>query len=365
MLDSFSMVLEKEPNCRQAGDARPEWKGWLSMHRRNQKWILSLLLLAAFLLTAPAAFATETVSSSSETASQTSSVASKEPESSSSVSSQASSHTSSNSNTSKPDSVPSDNTSSSKEELKLTRFWVYDGAGGDDITSYFKLSGYQISGTVPNGITSISIKADSNRATPQIEYLQQGLAEGTNNKYAKIAIAETGGQSVYYYINVYREPAKAESGTSSAHSKPVQSTVDWNIDGVSDASTPSELDSWQATDGSSSDDDISSEDASSEETSSAAVFEGTDEGGRWMMPVAIILIVLGVLGAAFVVCDILYTKGILKQWIIPRTKDAMGEARHGAEPQDSQQLPPDESQSTEEPPKPTDSEDWDEFFRDK
>lgn len=359
------------------------------MRRRNQIRILSLLL-AVFLIAAPAAFAAETDAASSESINISGNVSQPEdpphngdpaesgtssaevPADSSSVgdvvsngspadsSSEAESSSSAEpvgSSSSQGETPPPEGPSSSGTSLQLTKFWIYDSSTGEDLTSYFTMDGYTISGTVPNTVASVTVQAESNGGSCDIKYNQQGLAEGENAKYALITLTGEN-QSAYYYINVTREMAQTESDASSGQTGPTQSVVDWNTDGVSDVTAPSELDSWQPTEDASSGELSAEEDDASSQTSSAAVIEGTEEGGQWMLPVAVILIILGVLGVAFVVCDILYTKGILKKWIIPH--------KNGEEDEASEESA-ESGQNGEEqtPPEPTETEDWDEFFRDK
>ena len=323
------------------------------MHRWKQNGIV-LLLSAVFLFAVPAAFAAEVGSSSVVGSSEAVSAAPSVEESSSEAFSseteasslQASSETSSaESQASSEGPAPS-----SEEPLGLKSFAIFDGAGGDDLTAHFSLNGYHIAGNVPNSVVSVSVQAVANRGSCVVDYHRQGLSEGENPGYATVTVSD-GIQNVYYYISVTR---KASDGASAPSLPPAQSVVDWNTDGVSDVSTPSELDSWQATETSS--EKASSQEEASSQASSAAVVEGSDKGGGWMLPTAIALIFLGVLGIVFVVCDILYTKGILKKWIVPR-KGEKDSAAHTAQNVDSEQAP--------QPPTPTDSEDWDEFFRDK
>lgn len=327
------------------------------MHRWKQKWIV-LLLLAVFLFAAPAAFAAEIGSSSTAVSSETASAASsKEGSSSEMMSSEAGASSSSDpSGVSSAESQASSQTatSSTEEPLGLKSLVIFDGAGGDDLTANFSVNGYRITGTVPNSVASVSVQATANRGSCVVDYHQQGLSEGENPNYATITVSD-GTQNAYYYISVTR---KASNGGSIPSAPSAQSVVDWNADGVSDASTPSELDSWQATDNSS--EEASSQAEASSKTSSTAIIEGSGEGGGWMLPTAVVLILLGVLGIVFVVCDILYTKGILKKWIVPRKGEKNG-ATHAAQKTEPEQT----DASAQQPPVPTDSEDWDEFFRDK
>ena len=319
-----------------------------------------MLLLAVFLFSAPAAFAAETGSlpgdpSSSSEASLADSSETEASSETASVESEAPSSDASSEPSSSEEEPSSQEEASSAEELPaLKSFAVFDGAGGDDLTACFVLNGHQITGTVPNHVTSVSVQPEVNFGSYVVEYRPQALSEGENPNYATIIVSD-GTQNVYYYISVTREA----SGESSASSLvPVQSVVDWNNDGVSDASTPSELDSWQPADDSS--EEASSEEEVSSQASSAAMIEGSREGGGWMLPTAVILILLGVLCIAFVVCDILYTRGILKKWIIPRRSDSSGED-HAAQ----QTGPETADDPAQQPAEPTDSENWDEFFRDK
>ena len=274
-----------------------------------------MLLSAVFLFAVPAAFAAEVGSSEAVSAAPSVEESSSEAFSSETEASslQASSLQASSETSSAESQASSEGPAPSSEEpLGLKSFAIFDGAGGDDLTAHFSLNGYHIAGNVPNSVVSVSVQAVANRGSCVVDYHRQGLSEGENPGYATVTVSD-GIQNVYYYISVTR---KASDGASAPSLPPAQSVVDWNTDGVSDVSTPSELDSWQATETSS--EKASSQEEASSQASSAAVVEGSDKGGGWMLPTAIALIFLGVLGIVFVVCDILYTKGILKKWIVPR-----------------------------------------------
>lgn len=318
------------------------------MHRRNYGWFLPLLLLLSFIIAAPAALAAEGDSSSSDASTSTSSVlSSSSREEQSSSPSKASSEASSETG-----SAEGSSSSFAPMDLALRSFTILEGSGQDDVTSLFRLDGNRITGTVPFEVTSISVKAEATVAAATIEYKfnSEGLSivsVGTNPNCVEIKISYLG-TTVVYYVSVNRRENEFSDSSVQASSQGTssqQSVVDWNSDGISDASAPS---FGEDSSGAAS----SSEESSSGASSKPAVIEGTDEGGHWMLPSAIALIVLGVLGIAFVVCDILYTKGILKKWILPRR----GDAAKAAEKPDAP--------GPDDPP-PTEDENWDDFFKDR
>ena len=111
-------------------------------------------------------------------------------------------------------------------KIEIDAFLVYDGAGGDDIPDVPPQNGSQINGTCP--APPFQFSQVETVAPARAQFNQQGIADGANHKMQPSRQRRQ--TSLYFYINVTREPSKRSPAASSAQSSRAV-TVDWNADG--------------------------------------------------------------------------------------------------------------------------------------
>ena len=260
--------------------------------------------------------------SSSSISSDSSSNASSD--SSSNVSSDSSSDASSDSS-----SNPSSETSS--PEPIPDQFLVMSGE--KDITAYFSKNGSNISGQVPHSISQFTVTLAERGVRDTVTFTMntsdgKPVSNGLQFEFTMALVTISGNHQItdYYIITVVREynMSQLTSSQSPATSQPpvsskvpsselpttsAPSSAEPSSDGLS-----SEISSVQS-DGSSSTPAIiggvSSDEPRSDPPASNIVDRFKDKNHNWLFPVAILLIVLGVGGIAFVIWEILKMRGVI------------------------------------------------------
>ena len=238
---------------------------------------------------------------------------------------------------------------------------LYVEANGEDISDLFTLDGHRITGVVPYEVSTILVRATPNSASATVSYTYQAdqLAVGENRDFVVITI--TDGSVAHYYVSVTRSP-QAESSSKPSSTQPSSDNmlIDWETSSRQNSSSSQEEES-----------------SSSEEPASSDPTAVAQQGSSWMTPVAVTLFLLGGLGILFVIGDILYTKGILKKWILP----IRSQTKRGFAPESAAEPVPDdmtditditditepsaepETRSPIDELDPEEKQSWEDFFR--